>query len=114
MGFYDSLGSTNPLMKNMLTRVLGPEDKLEVYISRLNPEPGNLILICSDGLTNYLPEESIRVILDDYSMTLERKVDVLIDEANNGGGGDNISVVLLEVLEDGRWNKFIKRFKSKG
>lgn len=114
MGFLDSLGSTNPLMKNMLTRVLGPEEEVEVYISLLTPEPGDLILMCSDGLTNYLPEESIRIILDDYSMSLERKVDVLIDEANKGGGGDNISVVLLEVLEDGKWNKFIKRFKSKG
>jgi protein phosphatase len=113
MGFYDSLSSTNPLMKNMLTRVLGPEEKVEVYISRLNLEPGDLILMCSDGLTNYLSEGPIRVILDDYSMTLERKVDILIDEANKGGGGDNISVILLEMFEDGKWNKLIKRFKSK-
>ena len=114
MGFLDTLSSTNPLMKNMLTRVLGPVDKVEVYISYLMPEPGDLILMCSDGLTNYLPEESITVILGDYSMSLEGKVDVLIDEANKGGGGDNISVILLEILEEGRWDKFVNRFKSKG
>jgi protein phosphatase len=114
MGLFGSFASTNPLMRNMLTRVLGPEDKVEVYISYLMPEPGDLILMCSDGLTNYLPEESITEILGNYSMSLEGKVNVLIDGANKGGGGDNISVILMEVLEEGKWDQFIKRIKSKG
>jgi serine/threonine protein phosphatase PrpC len=38
-------------------------------------------------------------------------VDILIDEANRGGGGDNVSVILLEVLQKGKWAKFKKKFK---
>jgi PPM family protein phosphatase len=114
MGVMDSFDSTNPMMKNMLTRVLGLEETVKVYITAINPEVGDIILLCSDGLTNYMSEQSIKTILDDFSISLERKVDVLVDEANMGGGGDNISVILLEVLEEeGRWKKLRKRFISK-
>jgi PPM family protein phosphatase len=112
LGMGDTLGSTNPLMKNLLTRVLGLKEKVEVYITPIKPEIGDIILMCSDGLTNYMSEQSIKTVLDDFSISLERKVDVLISEANLGGGGDNISVVLLEVLEEGKWKKFKKRFKA--
>jgi serine/threonine protein phosphatase PrpC len=43
-------------------------------------------------------------------MPLEHKVESLIDEANRGGGGDNVSVILLEILEEGKWEKLKKRF----
>ncbi|MBN2060978.1 MAG: serine/threonine-protein phosphatase [Deltaproteobacteria bacterium] len=115
MGLMDSFDSTSPLIKNMLTRVLGLEEVVKVYITAINPEAGDVILLCSDGLTNYLSEESIKIILDDFSIPLERKVDLLVDGANMGGGGDNISVILLEVLEEeGRWKKLKKRFISRG
>ena len=114
MGMHDSLSSTNPLIKNMLTRVLGLNEQVEIYITPIRPEIGDIILMCSDGLTNYMSEQSIKMVLDDFSISLERKVDILIDEANLGGGGDNISVILLEVMEEGRWGKLKKKFKSKG
>ena len=113
MGMIDSMGSTNPLIKNMLTRVLGLKEQVDVYITPMKPEKGDIVVICSDGLTNYLSDKSIRMILDDFSISLERKVDILIDEANLGGGGDNISVILLEVLEEKGWGKFKKRFMAK-
>jgi protein phosphatase len=111
MGLVEPYDSTSPVLKNMLTRVLGQSDKVEVYITTVRPVVGNTILLCSDGLTNYLSEESIYTILDDFSVSIERKVDILIDEANWGGGGDNISVILLEVLDEGKWKKLKKRFK---
>lgn len=110
MGLEQSLTYTNPLLKGMLTRVLGLREKVEIYISPLRPEAGDLILMCSDGLTNYLSEQSISAVLEDLSLSLERKVDVLIDEANRAGGGDNISVILLQVIDEGRWEKLKKRF----
>jgi protein phosphatase len=112
LGIYDSLNSTNPLMKNMLTRVLGLREKVDVYIMPMRPEPGDIALICSDGLTNFMSEQSITKTLTDVYKSLEEKVDLLIDGANEGGGGDNISVILLEVLEEGRWEWFKSRFKS--
>ncbi|MBW1771771.1 MAG: serine/threonine-protein phosphatase [Deltaproteobacteria bacterium] len=109
----ESFGSTNPLLKNVLTRVLGLSEKVQVYITSLRPEEGDMVMICSDGLTNYLSENAIKTVLDDFSVSIERKVDILIDEANRGGGGDNITVILLEVLEEGKWNKFKKKFSGK-
>ncbi|MFH1490655.1 MAG: protein phosphatase 2C domain-containing protein [Pseudomonadota bacterium] len=110
----DTFGSTNPLLKNVLTRVLGLNAKVDVYITPVRPETGDLIMMCSDGLTNYVSEQSIKTVLDDFSISIERKVDILIEEANRGGGGDNITVILLEVLDEGKWNKFKKKFMAKG
>ncbi len=109
----DSFGSTNPLLKNVLTRVLGLSDSVKVYITSLMPEEGDMVMICSDGLTNYLSEDAIKTVLDDFSVSIERKVDILIDEANRGGGGDNITVILLEVLEEGKWERFKKKITGK-
>jgi len=110
-GLYDSYNSTSPLMKNMLTRVVGLSEKVDVYIMAMRPEPGDIVLLCSDGLTNFMSEPSIKETLTRNSDSLEEKVDLLIDGANNGGGGDNISVILLEVLEEGRWERFKNIFK---
>ncbi len=111
MGLTDADTSTNPMLKHMLTRVLGLSERVDVYISPIRPDAGDLVLMCSDGLTNYVSEQSIQAILDDFSISLDRKADVLIDEANRGGGGDNVSVILLEILEKGKWARFKKKLK---
>ncbi len=109
-GLVDPLDSTSPFIKNMLTRVLGLDKHVEVYITPIKPDIGDVIIMCSDGLTGYFTEQSIKTVLDDFTISLERKVDILIDEANLGGGGDNISVILLEVVGEGKWKKIKKRF----
>ena len=114
MGMTDLPGKSNPLLKNILTRVLGLTGIVNVYVSPIRPEPGDFILMCSDGLTKFVPEPSIKTILDDGSISIQRKVDILIDEANRGGGGDNITAILLEVEEEGKWVRFKKRLKGKG
>ena len=111
MGIIDSFESTNPVIKNMLTRVLGLGEKVDAYINPIRPDVGDIMMMCSDGLTNYCSEQSIKAVLDDFSISLERKVDILIDEANRGGGGDNISVILLEILDEGKWKKFKKKLR---
>lgn len=108
--FSESFSSTNPLLKNVLTRVLGLSEEVEVYITSLKPEQGDMVMVCSDGLTNYMSENAIKAVLDDFSVSIERKVDILIDEANRGGGGDNVTVILLEIAEEGRWQKFKRKF----
>ena len=85
MGLTDAGTSTNPMLKHMLTRVLGLSERVDVYISPIRPDAGDLVLMCSDGLTNYVSEQSIQAVLDDFSISIDRKVDVLIDEANRGG-----------------------------
>ena len=111
MGMIDASGSTNPAIKNLLTRVLGLNKSVDVYITPIRPDVGDLIMMCSDGLTNYMTDRAINTVLDDFSTSIERKTEILVQEANRGGGGDNISVILLEVLEEGKWKKFKKKLK---
>lgn len=110
MGLYDS-NSSNPLIKNVLTRVLGLHEKVEVFITPIRPDPGDIIVMCSDGLTNELSKKTIRAVLDNTAVPFEHKVDVLVDEANRAGGKDNISVILLEALDEGRWEKLKRKLK---
>lgn len=111
MGLTNSLGSTHLRMKNVLTRVMGQHKRVDMYITPIHPNPGDLLMICSDGLTNYISEQAIHAVLDDFSISLERKLDILIDEANRGGGGDNITIILMEILEEGKWSRLKKRLK---
>jgi protein phosphatase len=113
IGLIGPSDESNPLIKNILTRVLGLTEKVNVFISPIRPEAGDLLLMCSDGLTNYVPQASIKTILGDFSISLERKAQVLIDEANRGGGGDNITVILLEVVKEGVWGRFKRKLKSR-
>jgi protein phosphatase len=113
IGLIGHSEQSNPLIKNILTRVLGLTQKVKVFVSPIRPEAGDLLLMCTDGLTNYVPLPSIKTILDDFSISLERKAEVLIDEANRGGGGDNTTVILLEVIKEGAWGKLKRKLKSK-
>jgi len=113
IGLIGESEKSNPLIKNILTRVLGLTQKVNVFVSPIRPEAGDLLLMCTDGLTNYVPQPSIKTILDDFSISIERKAEVLIDEAIRGGGGDNVTVILLEVTKEGAWGKLKRKLKSK-
>jgi protein phosphatase len=110
LGLGDAAEAPAPLVKNILTRALGLQAQVEVFITSLIPEAGSIILMCSDGLTNYVAEPAIRAVLDASALPLEGKVESLINEARRGGGGDNISVILLEILAEGAWEKLKKKF----
>jgi len=111
LGMIDPEEAGNSLFRHILTRAIGLRERVDVFITAIEPKPGATILLCSDGLTDYTSEENIKTVLDDFTISLERKVDVLIDEAKRGGGGDNITVLLVEILEQGKWDKFKKRLK---
>jgi protein phosphatase len=110
LGLGEPLSAPAPLVKNILTRALGLQAQVEVFITSFIPDVGSIIMMCSDGLTNYVAEPAIRAVLDAPAMPLERKVDSLVDEARRGGGGDNISVILLEILAESAWEKLKKKF----
>lgn len=88
---------THP-QKNIITRALGTEDGLEIDRYNLNVTPKDIVLLCTDGLTNNLSDDEIFDIIK-YN-TLEIARDALINAANANGGNDNITVVLLEVDDD--------------
>ncbi len=83
--------------KNMLMKALGCNYNIEPDITAKGFLPGDIILMCSDGLTNMIQEEEIYNIIDS---DLENACDKLIEKANALGGYDNISVIIVEREEE--------------
>ena len=79
--------------KNVITRALGAEENVAVDSDCLNLSNGDTLLLCSDGLTNFLDDKDILTVFqnNDISAVAER----LVEEANKNGGGDNITVVTV-------------------
>ncbi|WP_046175099.1 Stp1/IreP family PP2C-type Ser/Thr phosphatase [Domibacillus indicus] len=81
--------------KNVLTRALGTDEKLAVDYRTIMFEEGDLLLLCSDGLSNKVSAAEMHRVLQ-LTDSLQAKADTLIRMANENGGEDNITVVLLE------------------
>ncbi|MCJ7593481.1 MAG: protein phosphatase 2C domain-containing protein [Desulfobacterales bacterium] len=113
MGMTSVFATTSPFLKNVLTRVVGVKESVRVHINLIQPEAGDLLLMCSDGLTNYVPEAAIKAVLDDTAISIARKVDVFIEEAYRAGGGDNITVILMEVMKESKWDYIKRKFGRK-
>jgi protein phosphatase len=86
--------------RSIITRALGPEREVEVDTMTYRARPGDVYLLCSDGLTTMLREERIEAVLAESS-SLDDAVDRLVAEANEAGGRDNITVVAFR-LEDAK------------
>lgn len=84
--------------RSVITRALGPEATVEVDVSSIRGRPGDVFLLCSDGLTTMLGEQELRELLL-VRRPLRDAGSALIEAANRAGGKDNITVVLLR-LED--------------
>jgi serine/threonine protein phosphatase PrpC len=84
--------------RSVITRALGPEGVVEVDTRSYGGRDGDVYLLCSDGLTTMLSEEQIAALLR-VNATLRAAGEALIAAANEAGGRDNITVVLLRVEE---------------
>jgi serine/threonine protein phosphatase PrpC len=84
--------------RSIITRALGPEPTVEVDTWTYPVRGGDVLLLCSDGLTSMVAEERVAEILG-QSHELEEVAQGLIDEANRAGGRDNITVVLVRLEE---------------
>src|SRR5437588_10766654 len=82
--------------RSIITRALGPEPEVEVDTYTVPVRRGDVLLLCSDGLTSMINEERIAQVLG-AAKSLDEAADHLIDEANAAGGRDNITVVLFRV-----------------
>jgi PPM family protein phosphatase len=90
--------------RSIITRALGPEANVEVDTWTYPVRAGDILLLCSDGLTTMISEDRVAEILG-AAGSLDGTADALIDAANEAGGRDNITVVLFrieEVGEDGQ------------
>ena len=84
-------------LKSVVTRAVGGDHQVEVDVSELPVAEGDIFLICSDGLTTMLTDGEILDLLKEDG-SLEEHCQRLVDVANEKGGVDNITVVLLEIL----------------
>lgn len=81
--------------KNAITRAVGAEEEVEIDFFSVELEPGEIVLMCSDGLTNMLDDEEIHMILGSRD-GLQEKAEALVRAANDNGGKDNITVIIIE------------------
>jgi protein phosphatase len=86
-------------LRNVVTRALGGRADLLVDIQARKMKPGDILLLCSDGLTTMVSDEDIARVLAESGGDLTKAADALVDEANGHGGEDNITVVLLKFEE---------------
>ena len=85
--------------KNIITRAIGAKDDVEVDFFDWELQTGDMVLLCSDGLTNMVDDETICRILKGGG-SLRDRVEKLVQTANLNGGRDNISVIVIEPLSD--------------
>ena len=81
--------------RNIITRAVGAENTVEVDTIEAELSDGDIILLCSDGLTGHVPDEVILSILKS-DRTFEAQANELIECALDGGGSDNITIVLAQ------------------
>ena len=79
--------------RNVITRALGIEAEVLVDSGEFKIKEGQSLLLCSDGLSNFITKEEIKDIFD--NLDIQDVVKALVDKANNNGGGDNITVVTV-------------------
>lgn len=98
-GFYTPEEAKHSLNKNLVTRALGIEENTSPDIREEVVKPGDMYLLCSDGLTDLVEDDEIRVTLETHGDSLETAAKSLVDQANDKGGKDNVSVILVRSLK---------------
>ena len=96
-GFFTPEEAAENTPKNLVTRALGIEETVEVDVQEHESEPGEIYMLCSDGLNDMVDDEEIHLTLSKYSANLVKAASALVGLANENGGKDNISVVLIRA-----------------
>ena len=90
--------ATHHPQRSIITRALGPEPSVEVDSATWPAEPGDVFLLCSDGLTSMVQDGDMAAVLRE-APSMERAARALVAAANEAGGRDNITVVLFRLEE---------------
>lgn len=85
-------------LRNVITRALGGALSVSPDASEVEAKPGDVYLLCSDGLTGMVPEEEILRVVHENRDDLERACQQLIDRANERGGLDNVTAILVKTV----------------
>ncbi|PIP02438.1 MAG: protein phosphatase [Zetaproteobacteria bacterium CG12_big_fil_rev_8_21_14_0_65_54_13] len=96
-GLVTAADARNSSIKNLVTRALGIEQGVDPDIVEDTVLPGDMYLMCSDGLTDVVADEVIQQTMTRHRNNLEKSAEQLIHLANEAGGPDNISVILISA-----------------
>jgi protein phosphatase len=113
-GLLDREQSLQADHQNVLLKVLGGAPDVDVELNEVPLQPGDYLLLCSDGLTRMVPERTLSRAIGELRDP-QRICDYLIDTANRNGGADNITVIVVEVIDrwwrrlSHRWNRQTRR-----
>jgi serine/threonine protein phosphatase PrpC len=95
-------------MQNVIVRALGSEDSVEPDLEDHEFAPGDVLLLCSDGMSRYVKEEKMLAVLSSEG-SLSEACDALIEAAKSGGSDDNITCLLLRATEQSWGERLIDR-----
>ena len=111
LGYITPQQAETSEMQNVILRALGAEAEVQPDVEDLQIAPGDLLLMSSDGLTRHLREhEILEIIL--LSPSLDKACTRLIQAAKDCGGEDNITCLLLKIVERPWYKKIFRRFSG--
>ncbi len=96
-GFYTPEQARESGIRNVVTRAVGVADELQIDLQEEPVMPGDTLLVCSDGLTNLVDDSQIEKLIVG-GVDLASTAQGLVDLANENGGDDNISVILVRIV----------------
>ena len=85
--------------KNLVTRAVGIDPEVEAEVHSYDVLPDDIFLLCSDGLNDMIEDEEIQMTLIALQSNLELSAQQLVQAANDAGGRDNVSVILVRILK---------------
>ena len=86
--------------KNLVTRAVGIDPEVETEVHTYPVQPGDVYLLCSDGLSDMVTDEDIQTTLTSLHTNLPLAAEQLVQQACDNGGRDNVSVILVRVVKD--------------
>ena len=116
LGMLTAEQARHALHKNLVTRALGVEPTVDVEVNTYDVRPGDIVLLCSDGLSDMVDDADLLLTLQTLGGNLPLAADHLVELANDNGGRDNVSVILVKVEGDfavprGWWQQLLARLK---
>ena len=98
-GFYSEEEAQRSTNRNYVTRALGVEPSVDVEVQEYEVEPGDIYLLCSDGLPDMVEDEDIHLTIRTFNASLDVVGEQLVQLSNDHGGRDNVSIMLAQVLD---------------
>ena len=86
--------------KNLVTRAVGIDPQVEAEVHTYTVEQGDIYLLCSDGLSDMVSDEDMQLTLSSLQTNLSLAAQQLVQQANDNGGRDNVSVILVRIARE--------------